>query len=138
MKVILILLLNLFFCYSCINNKNDKKLKTIKSYNLDDTKWSKWNKIEKNWRKNIYGKILKKYGLKMSCLKCEYIYFDFIFTISKNGKLTEAKKIKENICSQKKTDGIEADFIKYFKNLQFPKELQNLKIEVKLGDGLKC
>jgi hypothetical protein len=110
----------------------------IKSYQLPDPAYEKWDEIETYWFKKVYRKVLTKYHLKLSCANCQYIYYTVILYVSKDGKLIKHKKLKENVCSKKGPKGLLEDLLKYFKELQFPKELRGIGIEVRLGTGLKC
>ncbi len=115
-----------------------EKFKVVKSYKLPDPAYEKWDEIEHFWFKNIYKKVMAKYQLKLSCARCPYVYYTVILYINKDGKLIKLKKLKENVCFEKGPKGMLKDFVKYFKDLEFPEELRCIGIEVRLGTGLKC
>lgn len=113
-------------------------LPVVKSYNLPDPAYEKWEEIETYWFKNVYRKVLSKYHLKLSCASCQYIYYTVILYVGHDGKLIKHKTVKENVCFKKGPKGLLKDFVKYFKDLEFPEELRGIGIEVRLGTGLKC
>ena len=109
-----------------------------KTYELKTEQWKAWKKIEQDWMKNEYSKILKENKLKMNCNGCESIYMDAVFSIDSTGKLKYYKLINSRKCADKFSKALEIRFTKWFFHTQFPMELYNLNFEVRLGTGLKC
>lgn len=109
-----------------------------KSYDLTGPQYSAWTNFYNNWRVVEYPKILKENKLKMNCSGCESIYMEVIFTINEIGKLSNYKVIKSKKCGKEFSKKLENRFMKLFLDFQFPKDMRNLKFEVRLGTGLKC
>lgn len=109
-----------------------------KTYELTSEQWNAWQKMEQDWMKNEYSKILKENKLKMNCSGCESIYMDAVFSIDTTGKLKYYKLLNSRKCADKFSKGLEIRFMKWFFKTQFPLELHNLNFEVRLGTGLKC
>ncbi len=110
----------------------------VRSHQLPKEQYREWKIIEDEWMKNEYGKILKENKLKMKCANCENIFMNVIFTIDTSGKLIATKTVKTRKCAGEFSKKMEDRFLKWFLNFTFPKELYNLKFEVRLGTGLKC
>jgi hypothetical protein len=109
-----------------------------KTYELTSDQWNAWQKIDLDWMKNEYSKILKENKLKMNCSSCESIYLDAVFSIDSTGKLKYYKLLNSNKCGDKFSKALEIRFTKWFFKTQFPIDLYNLNFEVRLGTGLKC
>ena len=109
-----------------------------KTYELTSDQWNAWQKIEQEWMKKEYSKILKENQLKMNCNGCESVYMDAVFSIDSTGKLKYYKLINSKKCADTFSKGLEIRFTKWFFHLLFPPELYNLNFEVRLGTGLKC
>jgi hypothetical protein len=122
----------------CSGDEDVEAFEVVKSYKLPDPAYGKWDEIEHYWFKNIYRKVLAKHKLKLSCADCANIYYIVILYIDRDGRLAKHKKLKEKVCFEKGPKGLLQDFLKYFKDLEFPKELRSMAIEVRLGTGLKC
>lgn len=109
-----------------------------KSYELSSEQWNAWQKMEQEWMKNEYSKILKENKLKMNCSGCESIYMDAVFSVDSTGKLKYYKLLNSKKCADKFSKALEIRFTKWFFHAPFPIELYNLNFEVRLGTGLKC
>lgn len=108
------------------------------TWELDKAAWKAWDKIDSAWMDSIYWNCLKRNNLKMKCSSCDYIYIKVDFSIDSLGRLTEYKVASSNICSQPVSQKLEAEFMDYFKALEFPAVLRNLRFRAMLGTGLKC
>lgn len=133
MRYLLVILLVAQYLSAQVNSDT-----ILRSYQLPKEQYREWKVIEDDWMKNEYGKILKENKLKMTCSGCENIFMDAIFTIDANGKLSATKIVKTRKCAGEFPKKLEERFLKWFFNFTFPKELHNLKFEVRLGTGLKC
>jgi hypothetical protein len=109
----------------------------IKYYQLGPAQSQAWEKIEKEWKKE-YLKILREQKIKMNCAACTSVYMDAVISITAEGKMGHYRLIKSKKCGEPFSKGLEIRFMKWFFNYKFPKELQNMKIEIHLGDSLKC
>ena len=110
----------------------------VKSYELKGEAWNDWKKIEDDWMKNNYPKILKSNKLKMNCRSCESIYLEVVIQIDSSGKLNNYKLINSKKCGEKFSKSLEIQFMKPIFNIEFPHSLKNMRFEIRLGTGLKC
>jgi hypothetical protein len=110
----------------------------VKDYELKGEAWQLMNGIRSQWMKNEYRPLLRKYGLRMRCSSCEYVYLDVQLTIDGEGKVTGHKVVHENRCGKPFTDAMRKDFLRSYLALTFPPELRKLVIETRLGTGLTC
>ncbi len=94
--------------------------------------------ITDNWLKNDFQLCLKKEKIKMSCAHCSSVYLKVIACIDSTGRLSSYTKIKTNVCGREMKTEMENCMMNYFKSLIFPVSLRNTKIELFLGNGLKC
>ncbi len=96
------------------------------------------NEIREGFRRNAFRRCLEQSRLSMNCANCEYIYIDVVVVIDKNGKLSGYTKTGEKVCRGKAPEKLEKCFIDYLRSITFPKNLRNMTIETRLGNGLKC
>ena len=94
--------------------------------------------ITDKWVRNDFLICLKKEGIKMSCAHCTSVYLKVVASIDSTGWLISYKKISSKVCGRKMKSGMEKNFMNYFKMLVFPASLRNQKIQLHLGNGLKC
>ena len=110
----------------------------IQSYNLKGKAWHSWQGIDSVWHYNTYLGCMTDYKLKLSCAKCESVYLDVIFQIDSTGKLSDYKVVNEKMCGGKFSPDLKFCFLEFFINYNFPVELRRMKIQVRLGNSLKC
>ena len=141
MKIGIALLLTFFVFFQKGNAKNyyqPKSDSVVYYLDLPDSAQFKWYSMDDVWHKKYYLNLLKENKLKLSCAGCENIYIDVIVEIDKNGKLISHKLVDGNQCGGKPTKKLVSSFIKYWYTYLFPPELRGLKIQIRLGTGLKC
>lgn len=139
-RFFLLFILNLFFLNSFTQElliPQDTVAGYIKCYELSNSQSIALQTVQKEWRKE-YSKILKEQKIKLDCGACESLYIDVILSINSNGKLEYYKPVSSDKCGEKFSKGFEIRFMKWFFNYKFPESLFNLKIEVRLGDSLRC
>ncbi len=107
-------------------------------YELTDEQWASYYKISDHWRRTVFPLCLKQNGLKLTCAGCESIYLAVRLHIGPDGKLSRYERMSDHVCGGKSTEKLERCFIEYFESITFPENLQNMIIETKLGNGLKC
>ncbi len=110
----------------------------LKSYQLPREQWQAWQKVQQDWLKTEYPKILRQQRLKMNCSGCENIYLDVVFSIDATGKLNQYKPVNSRKCAEQFSEQLLKKFVAWFFTLQFPPELYDLTFEVRLGTGLTC
>jgi hypothetical protein len=110
----------------------------IKADMLSGIQWQRWHSIDSLWLKYFFPSCLEENELKLSCATCGNIFLDAQLKIDSKGKLVDYKKIKGNICENDITNELEKCFLDYFYFMEFPPELRNMILEVKLGKSLKC
>lgn len=135
----------LFFCAIHIPANAEQVSDTAKSepviakfYELPQQQWRAWQKIQQEWLKKEYPKILQAQKLKMTCSDCENIYLDAVFSIDATGKLTHYEPVNSKKCADKFSEQLVKKFVAWFFTIQFPSELYSLTFEVRLGTGLSC
>ncbi|MDF2437119.1 MAG: hypothetical protein K0Q95_1495 [Bacteroidota bacterium] len=108
-----------------------------KYYQLNESQSSAWKKVDADWNKEFL-RILKEQDIKLSCKDCSAVYIDVGLSITNEGKMEYYRLVDSKKCGENFSKGLEIRFMKWFFNYNFPKELRNLKVEVHLGDALKC
>lgn len=120
------------------NNAAKSEVVIPKFYQLPQQQWQAWQKIQQQWLKNEYPKILQVQKLKMNCSGCENIYLDAVFSIDASGKLNHYQLLNSKKCADQFSEQLVKKFTAWFFAIQFPPELHGLTFEVRLGTGLSC
>ena len=134
-----------FFCSVVVQANSEPAKPETKSgvvipkfYELEGEQWRAWQKIQQEWIKTEYPKILQEQKLQMNCNGCENIYMDAVFSIDAQGKLKQFQLVNSKKCADKFSQTLVKRFTDWFFRLQFPPALYGLNFEVRLGTGLSC
>ncbi len=137
-----ILFFTLFFSFF-VYAQQDSIIKTnshpyLKYFELNEEQWDAWNTMDSTWSKDYFKSCLAENGLRLNCEDCENAYLTVKFDIDSTGIIKNFSNVKSNICGSEIPLKLEKSFMYYFLNIQFPTILRGLKIEVTIGNGLKC
>jgi hypothetical protein len=135
MKRILLIAFCLIIQFQVFSQKNDS---ITRESQLRGKKYKAWHHFDTLWTRNIFPACLLENHLKLSCAECESIYFDVQLKINSAGKLVSHKVISSNMCGKDITTKLVKCCLDFFYFIEFPPELRNIILEVKLGNGLKC
>jgi hypothetical protein len=110
----------------------------IKENNLSGKQWKAWYTLDSTWTHHIFPACLNENHVKLSCANCESVYLTVQLNIDSTGKLTTYNRISGKMCGNDLSKNIEKCMLDFFYFIEFPIELRNIILEVKLGNGLKC
>jgi hypothetical protein len=110
----------------------------IKDDELEDGARPLMRQIHDDWMKKDYPALLRKHRLRMSCASCESIFLDVQLTIDGDGRVAEARVVKENRCGRAFSERMRRDFLRPLREIVFPEPLRGRVIETRLGTGLTC
>lgn len=110
----------------------------IREADLQGKQFQSWYAFDTTWTKHILPGCLLENHLKVSCEHCGSIYLNVRLKIDSTGKLISHEKISGTICENELSDKVVNCFLEFFYFLEFPPELRNIILEVKLGKALKC
>ncbi len=132
------LLLPLFCIIFQLHVFSQKNYTFIREADLTGKQQAAWYSFDTTWKKHIFPGCLLENHLKLSCAHCDNIYIDVKLKIDSTGKLVSYEKTGGEMCGQEVTDKLVKCFLDFFYFLEFPPELRNVILEVKLGSSLKC
>ena len=117
---------------------SQKNYTTIREADLTGKQLAAWYSFDTTWRIHIFPSCLLENHLKQNCAHCENIFLIVRLKIDSTGKLISHEKVSGEMCGQEISDKLVKCFLDFFYFLEFPPELRNVILEVKLGNSLKC
>lgn len=110
----------------------------IKENDLDGKQRKAWYALDSTWTHHIFPACLNENHVKLSCASCESVFLSVQLKIDSTGKLVSYKRIAGKMCGNELSKNMEKCMLDFFYFIEFPAELRNIILEVKLGNGLKC
>jgi hypothetical protein len=117
---------------------SQKDYSVIREIDLKGKQFKAWNRFDTTWTKHILPGCLLENSLKLSCAHCSSVYLDVRLKIDSTGKLVSHEKVGGDMCGNDISDKVVKCFLDFFYFLEFPPELRNIILEVRLGSSLKC
>lgn len=135
MNTFKIISISLFFLLS---QKLTGQIDGIKHYELKGRAHEQADSILNEFMKYEYPNLLKKYHLKMNCSNCSAIFMDVVFFIEPDGHIVDYVVLNSKKCSVEFDEEMQADFVFFFVQINFPHSLRSLHLQYRLGTSLKC
>lgn len=110
----------------------------IKENNLNGNQWKAWYTLDSMWSHQIFPACLNENHVKLSCASCESVFLSVQLKIDSTGKLVSHKSISGKMCGNDMSKNMEKCVLDFFYFIEFPVELRNIILEVKIGNSLKC
>lgn len=133
-----VLLLLTLLCRGQVQEPSSPADTAINTWELNHDAREAWKTIDSVWMSEVYWNVLKKHKIKMTCAHCEKVMMHVDLKIDSTGKLTDYKVEKSMQCGSSFSPEMEEEFLNFFKALDYPQALRNLRIHAMLGTGLKC
>jgi len=110
----------------------------LRESNLKGKQRTEWYTLDSTWTHHILPACLNENHVTLSCAACESVYLTVQLKIDSAGKLTSYKRIAGKMCGTDLSKNMEKCMLDFLFFIEFPAELRNIILEVKLGNGLKC
>jgi hypothetical protein len=124
------------FAASCVTG--NKSSAPIEEYRLQGKQAESWITIKKNFTQEAFKPCLAKKRITISCSGCTAVMLRGTLRIDKNGKFQAFDTTYSRCCGSEMPPDLHECLLNFFQNMEFPRELRGISINVDLGRGLKC
>lgn len=114
------------------------QIEGIKHYELKGKAYQQADSILNVFMKVEYPALLKKYKLKMNCGNCTSVFMDVVFFIEPDGHIVDYVMVDSKKCGAEFDEEMQADFVFFFVQINFPPSLRDMHLQYRLGTSLKC
>jgi hypothetical protein len=93
--------------------------------------------LKKSWSE-VFQKCLAINKIKISCGGCYGVRYSVKISIDSNGKITNVVELENNQCGEKISESLKKCLMDYLYSYNFPPELRNQIIQLRVDRTLKC
>lgn len=114
------------------------QIEGIKHYELKGQAYQQADSILNIFMKVEYPALLKKYKLKMNCANCTGVFMDVVLFIEPDGHVVDYVVTDSKKCAVEFDEEMQAEFVFFFVQINFPPSLRDMHLQYRLGTSLKC
>lgn len=110
----------------------------LREYLLKGRQAEAWEKIERDFYARAFLPCLAAKKVTVSCSGCTGVILRGVIRIDRAGRMTGFDRTYHRYCGEEMPPDIEECLLRFFEEVEFPRELRGVSLEVDLGRALKC